>query len=114
MSINNVGSNAALMVQSLVGLRAQLDDLQRQLGTGKKADSYAGMGLDRGLAVGLRAQVTAIHAYSDTIATVGTSLQFAQSSLGRMDAIRKSVRSSTQFAPYDLDNAGQTTGQKNA
>jgi flagellin-like hook-associated protein FlgL len=114
MSINNVGSNAALMVQSLVSMRGQLDDLQRQLGTGKKADTYAGLGLDRGLAVGLRAQVTTIDSYQDTITTVATSLQIAQSSLGRMDEIGRSVRSSTQFAPYDLDNSGQTTGQKNA
>jgi flagellin-like hook-associated protein FlgL len=114
MSINNVGSNSALMVQSLVALRAQLDDLQRQLGTGKKADTYAGVGLDRGLAVGLRAQVTAIASYQGTVATVGTSLQVAQSSLGRMEEIGRSVRSSTQFAPYDLDNTGQTTGQGNA
>ena len=30
-------------------MRTQLDDLQRQLGTGKKSDTYAGLGLDRGL-----------------------------------------------------------------
>ena len=36
----------------LIDMRNQLDDLQRQLGTGKKSDSYAGLGLDRGLTVG--------------------------------------------------------------
>jgi flagellin-like hook-associated protein FlgL len=102
------------MVQSLVAMRAQLDDLQRQLGTGKKANTYAGIGLDRGLAVGLRAQVTAIASYQDTITTVDTTLKVAQTSLGRMDEIGKTVKSSTQFAPYDIDDSGQTTGQKNA
>jgi flagellar hook-associated protein 3 FlgL len=114
MSINSVGSNAALMVQSLVSMRRQLDDLQRQLGTGKKADSYAGLGLDRGLAVGLRAQVSGIASFQDTITSVGTSLQLAQNSLGRMADIGRSVKSSVQLAPYDPDNNGQTTGQRSA
>src|SRR5262245_26878737 len=114
MSITGVGSTSALMVQSVVAMRAQLDDLQRQLGTGRKADSYAGVGLDRGLAVGLRAQVNAIASYEDTITTVDTSLKVAQTSLGRMDEIARSVRRSSDLAQYDLDNTGQTTGQKNA
>ena len=80
MSINSVGSNAALMVQSLVSMRSQLDDLQRQLGTGKKADTYAGLGLDRGLAVGLRAQVSGIASFRSA-ATVEASVIVAASEI---------------------------------
>ena len=58
MSIAGVGSRTTQSVQSLVDMRAQLDDLQRQLGTGKKSTTYAGVGVDRGLAVGLRAAVS--------------------------------------------------------
>ncbi len=57
MSITGIGSRSSLVVQSLVDMRRQLDDLQRQLGTGKKSDTYAGIGLDRGLAVGLRSHL---------------------------------------------------------
>ena len=54
MAINGVSSQTSVAVQSLLDMRSQLDDLQRQLGTGQKADTYAGLGIDRGLAVGLQ------------------------------------------------------------
>ena len=53
MIVNNLGMNSGLSVQTLIDMRNQLADLHRQLGTGKRADSYAGIGLDRGLTVGL-------------------------------------------------------------
>ena len=51
MTITGISSRSALSMQSIVDMRRQLDDLQRQLGTGKKSDTYAGLGLDRGLTV---------------------------------------------------------------
>jgi flagellin-like hook-associated protein FlgL len=102
------------MVQSLVQMRARLDDLQRQLGTGKKSETYAGVGLDRGLAVALRGRVSAVESFTDTIATVGVRLELAQTALGRIDELSRTVRTETRFTPYELDNTGQTMGQKNA
>jgi len=93
MSIKGIGSQSALMVQPLFDMRRQLDDLQKQLGTGKKADDYAGLGLDRGLTVGLRTQLSAIEGYDDTIANIGLRTELAQSSLTRMAAIGREVKS---------------------
>ena len=42
MSISGIGSRSTLVVQSLLDTRTQLDDLQRQLGTGQKSTNYAG------------------------------------------------------------------------
>src|SRR5215467_5100839 len=95
MSINGIGSASSLMVQSVVDMRARLADLQRQLGTGKKSETYAGVGLDRGLAVGLR-------------------IDLAQTALTRVDDLSKTVRSAARLTGYELDNTGQTTAQKNA
>src|SRR5712691_4204328 len=114
MSVSGVGSTTTLTVQALVDMRARLDDLQRQLGTGKKAETYAGVGLDRGLAVGLRAQLSAIGGFGDTITNVGVRLDLAQTALGRIADIGHSVKSATQLTPYQLDSGGQTTGQKTA
>ena len=58
MTISGIGSRSALGVQTLVDMRRQLDELQRQLATGKKSETYAGLGLDRGLAVGLRSRLS--------------------------------------------------------
>jgi hypothetical protein len=84
MSISIIGSQTSLIVQSLVDMRAQLDDLQRQLGTGKKSDTYAGLGLERGMAVGLRARLSALGGYDEAITNVGVRINLAQSALGRL------------------------------
>lgn len=93
MSVVNVGTRSLLLTQSLVGMRTQLADLQRQLATGKRADDYAGIGIERGLTVGLRAHLSAIDAYNDTITSVGVRLDLAQSALGRIGDIGREVKS---------------------
>ncbi len=57
MAITGIGGASALTLQAIGDMRSQLDDLQRQLGSGMKSTSYAGLGNDRGLTVGLRAQL---------------------------------------------------------
>src|SRR5690349_11847864 len=114
MGVGGVGSGSALMVQSLVGMRSQLDDLQRQLSTGEKSDTYSGVGLDRGLAVGLRTQLSAVAGFQDTITSVGVPIQVAQTALNGITSVSDTVRSSTQLGGYDLDSTGQTTSQRNA
>lgn len=113
MSVTGIGSQSNLMVQSLVQMRQQLDDLQRQLGTGKKSDTYAGMGLDRGFAVGLRAQVSGIAAFDNTITTVGVRINLAQSALGRLADIGHSVKASA-LLPSNVDSSGTTLSQSTA
>ena len=114
MSVSGISSSSATMVQALIDMRARLAELQRQLGSGMKSTTYAGIGLDRGLAVGLRTQLSAIGGFRNTITMVGTRLEVAQTALTRMDDLSNEVKRATQIAPFDLDNTGQTTGQKNA
>ena len=114
MSISGIGSKSSLQIQSLIAMRAQLDDLQRQLGTGKKANTYAGLGLDRGLTVGLRAQLTAIGSFGNTIASVGTRLSVAQETLTQIDKSIHTVRNTAVNSPYEIDQTGKTVDQKTA
>src|SRR5262249_1538473 len=112
MTITSIGSRSSLAVQSLVDMRRQLDELQRQLGSGKKADSYAGLGLDSGFVVGLRGQVSAIAAYGDTITNVGVRLDLAQSPLGRLGDITPHMKT-TALTQNVLAN-GTTIAQSTA
>src|SRR5215211_5911485 len=114
MNINGVDSSSLLSVRLLVDMRNQLAELQRQFGTGKKADTYAGMGLDRGLAVGVRGQLSALSGYGETIANVGARLNVSQTALARMDEITRTVKTATLLTPFELDANGQTIGQKTA
>ena len=95
-------------------MRAQLDELQRQLGTGKKADSYAGLGLDRGVTVGLNSQLSAIGGYNDTINTVLTRVGLAQTALGRMAALGGTVKSAMAASGFGADGSGAATAQLTA
>ena len=114
MNINGVDSSSLLSARLLVDMRNQLAELQRQFGTGKKADTYAGMGLDRGLAVGVRGHLSALSGYGETIANVGARLNVTQTALTRMDEIARTVKTATLLTPFELDANGQTIGQKTA
>src|SRR5258708_10388591 len=113
MSVSGVGSQSSLLVQSLVDMRQQLDGLQQQLGTGKKSDTYAGMGLDRGLAVGLRTQLAATAGYDNAITNVGVRIDLAQSALGRVSAISHTIKAAALQTPA-IDSSAATTAPSTA
>ena len=113
MAINGVSSQTSVAVQSLLDMRSQLDDLQRQLGTGQKADTYAGLGIDRGLAVGLQARLTTLGSFDDAISNVNVRLQIAQTTLGRLSDIGHSVKTTALDTP-SIDSSGSTPAQQNA
>src|SRR5262245_782319 len=110
MSVSSIGSSASLIVQSLVDMRQQLDGLQQQIGTGKKSDTYAGMGLDRGLAVGLRNQLAAIGGFDDAITNVGVRINLAQTALSRIGSIEHDVKAAALQSPA-IDSSGSTSAQ---
>ncbi len=114
MSITGIGTRSALATQALGDMRTQLTDLQRQLGTGKKSATYAGLGLGRGLAVGLRSNLTALTGYRETITSLAVRLELQQTALARISNIGRDVKSATNIGPFELDPGGQTSLQKTA
>jgi flagellin-like hook-associated protein FlgL len=113
MNVTGVGVTSSLVVQSLGDMRSQLADLQRQLGTGQKSTTYAGLGIERGLSVGLQAQLSAMTGYADTTSMIGVRISLQQTALSRMDALSSSVKAST-LAQFNIDASGQTADQRNA
>jgi len=111
MSISGVGLRSSAMVQSLVDMRAQLADLQRQLGTGKKSDTYAGLGLDRGLSVGLRARLSALQGYDSTINNANVRINLATSALTRIADIGRESKSSIAATSTISSQIAQQTAQ---
>jgi flagellar hook-associated protein 3 FlgL len=113
MSVTGIGQRTPSIVQSLVDMRAQLNDLQRQLGTGKKATTYAGLGASAGLSIGLRGQLAAMTGYADIITNVGTRIDVQQSVLTRIAGLQHDVKSAT-IDPFAIDASGQTSAQHSA
>ena len=50
-----------------VSLRRDMAELQRQLVTGQKADSYGGLGFERRTSLDARARLSALDTFSDII-----------------------------------------------
>ncbi len=112
MTVSGIGGVSSSMLQSILDMRSQLDDLQRQLGTGEKSDTYSGLGLDSGLTVSLNAQLAALGSYGDTINMASTRIGVASTALQQMASYGSDVKSATLSTPFDPDNTGQTTTQK--
>jgi flagellin-like hook-associated protein FlgL len=92
MGTSAIGSASNAMIQSLVDMRAQFDDLQRQLSSGQKSATYAGLGLGTGLSVGLNAQLSAIDGFDNSIDTAMTRVTLSQQALTSMSSLAGSVR----------------------
>src|SRR6478609_1183260 len=111
MSIDGVSGRTSYIGTSIIGLRNQLNDLTQQLASGKVSTTYAGQGADRGFALSLRAQVSAIDAFADTATNVNTRVSVLNLALQGMSDIGKAVKSAAAASTIVLNNNGQTSGQ---
>jgi flagellin-like hook-associated protein FlgL len=114
MAISGVGATISPLLQSVLSIDSQLQDLQRQLATGQKADTFAGLGSQSGMTVGLNSQLSAIGGYDNTISNVGANLSLVQTVLSQLDSAASTIKTATEKPDFDIDSTGQTTIQKTA
>jgi hypothetical protein len=112
VNIPGTSTRSSIAIQQLVEMRSQLSLLQYQLATGKKTNSYAGLGLDRGMTVGLRSQLSAISSFQNTIKNVGIRIDLATTVLTQIDKNRAAAKSSAIVQGYELVDGKQTSAQK--
>ena len=113
VSVFGVGRPSALPT-SVADLSRELGNLQIQLGTGRKSQSYSGLGSSRTLALDLRSQISQVNGYQRTIQTVSLRLEVAQQSLTRMDTLLAESRSSLSLTAYEVGANGLTLAQYGA
>jgi flagellar hook-associated protein 3 FlgL len=114
MAITGIGGNPSPLLQAVRTIDGKLEDLQRQLGTGQKSDTYSGLGSQAGVAVGLSAQLAALSSYGDAISIVGTNINLAQSALTQVANASALVKNAAEVAPFDPGSSGVTTTQRTA
>jgi hypothetical protein len=113
--IYGFGTRSTATSDLLIRMRAQLDELQRQLTTGKKSETYGGLGPARGIDLDMRARLARIDAYQDTIFNVDLRVKVMNISLDRLRAIGRETRGSTVSSlSYELVSGGQTGAQQRA
>ena len=115
MSITGPGSITAANILAQTNMMNQLDSLSQELGTGQASQTYSGLGVQAGVALGLSAQLSDIAGYTSAATTVGTTLDIAQSTLTQIGDVGSSVQQTVaQQGAFSLDNTGQTPTQVSA
>jgi flagellar hook-associated protein 3 FlgL len=112
MSITGPGSITAASVTAQNNMMTQLNTLGQQLASGQAAQTYSDLQSQAGVALALNAQLSAIAGYSNTAATVGTTLTVAQSVLTQLGSAGSAVQQAiNQQDAFSVDSNGQTTTQ---
>ncbi|HLL28366.1 MAG TPA: flagellar biosynthesis protein FlgL [Xanthobacteraceae bacterium] len=111
-TITGLTSNAMLQAQMLVQMQQQLNNLSQQLSTGKQAQTYAGLGIQRGLDVNVRGTLSRLSAYQNSITTVSTNVQLQNTALNSLNQMTQDLRTATlQPIEFTLVARGQTNTQ---
>jgi flagellar hook-associated protein 3 FlgL len=115
MTVSSVSSSNSPLLQSVLNIDNQLDNLQQELSTGEAADSYAGLGPQAGVTVGLSAQLAALNSFGDTMTNADTSIGIQQSVLQQLSSVASTVQAATvEPTAFSVDNTGQTSEQETA
>ncbi len=97
--------------KGIVETRQQLFDLQRQLSTGKKAETYGAVGTERTQLLSLRAERSQIAGYRETISMLKIRLSVMQQTLTHMRELASDARSDGLANGFELRAGGQTLYQ---
>ncbi len=100
--------------RELVELRARTEDLQRQLATGKKSETYGGLGADRTLSLALRSRTASIEGYVSTINQASIRIETVTVHLSRLREIAADTRQTALTGEFDAIANGQTQLQVGA
>ena len=90
--------------------RNQMNDLQRQIGTGKKSDTYGGLGQNASSSISYRRQLTSIDAFQQTITDITTRFSLIDKSLSQFSTINTEGKAALRYDDFRL-SSGQTIGQ---
>ncbi len=111
MDISSLNGYHSTVTLRLTQMRSQFTDLQRQLGTEQKSETYGGLGGKRGLDVALRSRLTEVQSWQNTIDHVGLRLDIAGQTLERVTDIALEVADAADPNSFDVLPNGLTTGQ---
>lgn len=112
MTISSIMRNP--MITRITEMRQQLDELQRQLTTGQKAQTYGGLGTARSQSISFRSKISQLDAYSAAIDQVNTRITLVDTAMTRLDALPTDVRAAIDPNNYQVRLNGQTDGQSTA
>ncbi len=110
-ALSSINSGIGGLHRDVLELQSQINELQRQLTTGKKSETYGGLGTDRLLVLSLHERVSSVNAFSQTVDRAQIQLDVVQLHLERIRSISAETRTDTFLPDYTTLSNGQTSGQ---
>lgn len=113
-TINGAGIFTHSYARALSNMRAQFDDLNLQLATGMKSQTYGGLGLDRGLSLTLRGKLSAFESYNANIQQVSLRTNLMVTSLTGLSDVASQTRSDLDPNNWLIVDNKRTIAQQSA
>jgi hypothetical protein len=95
-------------------LRSEFDGLQRQLSTGQRSDTFAGLGLERRTSLDMRARLSEIAGFRAGIQDGELRVKTMTQSLSRLSATAKDVTKQAVTGAFEPNVGGKTLAQNAA
>jgi len=114
MAINGITGSTSFFIQQLVNSRDKLDDLQRQLGSGLKSQTYRGLGQDVSTDVAFRQQISVLEGYQQTISRVSIRLDIVDTTLNQVDEVVREARGAIDPNTFVVLGQNKTLAQQSA
>lgn len=105
------GSRARQSGEMFVQMRARLDDLQRQLASGKRADNFADLGTDRRISLDARAKLSNLGGWTKAIEQGDLRIQFMMQSIQGFSKNTLDGKGDARPGAFVVAANGEVTGQ---
>lgn len=109
-----ISTSRSHIYQSITTSRAQSDDLQRQLATGLKAETYGDLGLERRRVIEFNGDISQLQGYVRSIEQATVRVDILDETLTQIWNSVTTTRTDSLSTNFDLNSDGQTLFQSEA
>lgn len=95
-----------------LGMRRELDELQRQMASGQKSATFGGLGLERRTSLDFRAKLSALDGYLASIKDAQLRVTMMTQGLERLEGIADAAKSDISPPRFDPGLDGRTFAQR--
>jgi flagellin-like hook-associated protein FlgL len=113
MTITSYGTGAyrAASTNSFVSARGELNDLQRQLATQKRSESYGDLGIERRTSLDLNAKISSLDSWLDGIKLADVNLKLSSQAVENFAKLTSETRNDSRSNSYVPSASGRSAPQ---
>lgn len=109
-----ISTSRSYLFQAVTTSRERSDDLQRQLATGQRSDTYGGLGLERRQLIEFTAEISQINGYQRGIDQANVRIDVLNETLTQVRDIVSKMRTNALDTNFEVDTEGRTLFQNSA